>query len=113
MLTTIFSILIAAVCLKVVAAVLPNLEIENWTSAIGLAVVMGFGGSAIAFVLAPSLAPVFGAGGWIAFAIGFVVNVIALAVAAAVVPGVRTGGIATVILAAGLLAAMQGVSVSQ
>ena len=50
---------------------------------------------------------------WIAFAVGFVVNVVALAVATALVPGVKSGGIATVILAAVLLAAMQwGVSLA-
>jgi hypothetical protein len=91
-------ILMTAVLLKIVTSVVPTLEIEDWAQTFIVAIVatvIGFGTG----LLLPMLWAQ-GVTGWLQVAISFALSVAVLALAIAIVPGIRKAGAAGVLLAA-------------
>jgi putative membrane protein len=103
----VLDVLLTAVFLKMIATMLPDLEIEGFGPAIITALIMTLVGAAIGFAVAPLLGPYIGAGRWVTYAFGFVLSVIVLMIALNVVPGVRVRGMAVVVVASILLSVLR------
>jgi uncharacterized membrane protein YvlD (DUF360 family) len=110
----VLGVITSAILLKVVASILPNMEIEDWSAAIGLAFVMSLVAMVIGLVFGPLLGVSLGAALWfVPLIVGFIANVVILAIAATLVPGVEVRGAGTAVLAALLLTALRwGVDVA-
>jgi uncharacterized membrane protein YvlD (DUF360 family) len=103
----VLGVITSAILLKVVASILPNMEIEDWSAAIGLAFVMSLVATVVGLLYGP-LRGALGAELWfVQLIVGFIANVIILAVAATLVPGVEVRGAGTAVLAALLLTALR------
>jgi putative membrane protein len=107
MLGIVIDLLLTAIFLKIIASVLPDLEIDGFGPALITAVVMTVVGTAVGFAMAPFIAPWLAAGVWVSYAFGFVVSVIILMIALNVVPGVRVESASSVVVAALLLSALR------
>lgn len=97
-LTLLFGVVLEAVLLKVVAAIIPGIEIEDWTPTFIVAVITGLVGR-VTRMLGPVLVAQ-GIVGWPQFSIMYAVSVLVLAAAIAIVPGIRKAGVLSVILTA-------------
>lgn len=113
MIGLVIDLLLTAVFLKIIATVLPDLEIDGFGPALITALVMTVVGMVVGFAMTPLLGPYLSAGVWVSYAVGFVVSVIILMIALNVVPGVHVRSATSVVVAAVLLAALRiGVGVA-
>jgi hypothetical protein len=96
--------LITAVLLKAVTSVIPVVEIDDWVPAIIVGVIVSVVGLATG-MLTPALTAQ-GVGVWPIIAILNVVSVLVLALAIAIVPGIKSSGAMAVILTAILVQAL-------
>jgi hypothetical protein len=81
-------LLVTAVALRALAAALPDLEIDGWLPAIGAVVVMQIVAIPIGYIV--SSLPL-GGGPWIAYPVGAALSAITVAVAMAMMPGIKAG----------------------
>jgi putative membrane protein len=105
--TIVLDVLLTAIFLKIVAAMLPDMEVDGFGPAVITALIMALVGAGISFALAPLLTPSLQIGGWVTYVISFVLSVIILMIALNVVPGVRVRGMGIVVVAAVLLSALR------
>lgn len=111
--STLISLFVTAAAIRIAGTITETLEVKDWVAAILAAIAMSLLHMGIVtlidFGLRSSPEPPSGAwlllsfGTWQGAVFGFVLNVICLAVAAAVVPGITIRGISGVIIASVLL----------
>ena len=107
MIWLIVGVFLTVVLLMLIASILPGLRIDGPGSAFIAAVIARVISMAAGFALAPALSPYLGAGGWIAYAAGFVIPVAALTIAIAVTPGITVTRMISVPVAAVLVAGLR------
>ena len=103
MVSLLVSLLLTTVFLRLIAASIPDLIVEDWRSAFAAACVMMLAGYAMGFVwdaLPPSDA-------WVSLVFSCITSAIALAVAAFVLPGIQARGPTGVAVAGVLLTLLQ------
>jgi uncharacterized membrane protein YvlD (DUF360 family) len=110
MIRFIVDIVLTAIFLRFIANTLPDLEVDGFGPAVVTAVIMSVVGTGLGFALSPLLAPYLRIGGWVAFAVSFAVSVVVLMIALNVVPGVKVDSMASVVIAAVLLAALRTIT---
>ena len=103
LLNLILSLLVAAVFLKVIAAVVPGIEIEDMAAAVQAAILMAVVQYVLLFVSASIVPGAVLNNGWFTPLYSCVTTVIALALATMVLQGIRTDGPVGVVLTGVLL----------
>jgi uncharacterized membrane protein YvlD (DUF360 family) len=96
-----------AVFLKIIAAVLPGIQIDGWMPAIVVAAVMAVAGTVVGVGTTVLIGLRLGAPEWITLPLGFVLSTSILLIALKLVPGVRLRRVSTGLLVAVLLSVLR------